>query len=221
MKEVSPRILLSVLIRRLIFPLIIYAFLSGFYFIYRVKPDLFLENSKGFIKNVFLTLFILNTGFSGQRLFGGFVLWYKDRFSLEVSSRFNKEFLPLIRRSVNTVIWTIAILVILPLYGINVNSLIAALGVGSLAVALAAQDTIANIIAGFMIMIDRPFRIGDRIKLPSGEKAVVLDIGIRRSKFFCEDNRSVIIVPNLELSKNKIVNFTYGEFYYKDNYYKK
>ena len=92
----------------------------------------------------------------------------------------------------------------------DTGPLIASLGVGSLAIALAAQDTIANIIAGFLIMVDRPFRIGDEIKLPSGEKVKVLDIGIRRSKFLSEEN-AIIIMPNLELSKSKIVNFTYGK----------
>ena len=101
-------------------------------------------------------------------------------------------------------------LIILPFYGVNISALIAALGVASLAIALAAQDTIGNIIAGFMIMIDRPFRIGDKIKLPSGEIVGVLDIGLRRSKFASEE-KAVIIVPNLELSKSKIVNYTFGK----------
>ena len=104
----------------------------------------------------------------------------------------------------------IALLVILPLYGVNINALIATLGVSSLAIALAAQDTIANIIAGFLIMVDRPFRIGDKIKIPSGEIVKVLDIGVRRSKFLSED-KAIIIVPNVNLSKSKIVNYTYGE----------
>ena len=85
------------------------------------------------------------------------------------------------------------------------------MGISSLAIALAAQDTIANIIAGFMIMVDRPFRLGDKIKLPSAEVVKVLDIGVRRSKFLSQDNDAIIIVPNLELSKSKIVNYTYGQ----------
>jgi small-conductance mechanosensitive channel len=96
------------------------------------------------------------------------------------------------------------------MFGVNISALITTLGITSLAIALAAQDTIANIISGFLIMIDRPFRIGDRIKLPSGEPVSVLDIGVRRSRFLGEDG-SVIIVPNLDLSKSKIVNITYGE----------
>lgn len=104
----------------------------------------------------------------------------------------------------------VALLVTLPLYGVNISALITALGVTSLAIALAAQDTIANVIAGFLIMVDRPFREGDSMKLPSGEKVIALEIGVRRSRFLAEDG-SIIIVPNLDLSKSKIVNFTYGE----------
>ncbi len=59
-------------------------------------------------------------------------------------------------------------------------------------------------------MIDRSFKIGDRIKLPTGELVEVLDIGVRRSKFLSED-KAIVIVPNLDLSKKKIVNYTYSE----------
>jgi len=124
--------------------------------------------------------------------------------------RLDDELIPLIRRTANVIIWVVALLVTLPLYGVNISALITALGVTSLAIALAAQDTIANVIAGFLIMVDRPFREGDSMKLPSGEKVIALEIGVRRSRFLAEDG-SIIIVPNLDLSKSKIVNFTYGE----------
>lgn len=101
-------------------------------------------------------------------------------------------------------------MIVLSNFGININALIAALGVSSLAIALAAQDTIANIIAGFLIMIDRPFRVGDEIKLPSGEKVKVLEIGTRRSRFLNLEDKSIIIMPNLDMSKSKVINFTYG-----------
>ncbi|MDP8262708.1 MAG: mechanosensitive ion channel [Candidatus Ancaeobacter aquaticus] len=60
-------------------------------------------------------------------------------------------------------------------------------------------------------MIDRPFRVGDRIRLLSGENVVVKDIGIRRSKFVFDDDKAIIIMPNQDLSKSKIVNYTFAE----------
>ena len=136
--------------------------------------------------------------------------WYRENIAEKTSTTLDDDLIPIMRRTAKVLIWVIALLVILPFYGVNISALITALGVSSLAIALAAQDTIANIIAGFLIMIDKPFRIGDKIKIPSGETVEVLQIGVRRSRFLAEDG-SIIIVPNLDLSKSKIVNYTYGE----------
>ena len=59
-------------------------------------------------------------------------------------------------------------------------------------------------------MIDRPYRIGDEVILPTGEKAISINIGIRRSRFRAEDG-SIIIMPNQAISNSKIVNITYGK----------
>ena len=162
------------------------------------------------LKKYIGTIFIICVAFIIQRIADGFLSWYKENIAAKTATELDKKLIPLFRRSLKVAIWVIALLVTLPLYGINISALIAALGVGSLAIALAAQDTIANIIAGYLIMIDTPFRVGDKIKLPSGEIAEVLDIGVRRSKFLSED-KAVIIVPNTNLSKSQITNYTYGE----------
>ncbi|MFH1790764.1 MAG: mechanosensitive ion channel domain-containing protein, partial [Candidatus Omnitrophota bacterium] len=144
-----------------------------------------------------------------NRMVYGGLEWYKQNVVEKTESTLDDELFPLISKSAGIAIWTVAMLIVLAKMGLNINALITTLGVGSLAVALAAQDTIANIISGFLLMIDRPFRIGDEISLPSGERVKVLDIGVRRSKFAAE-NGSCIIVPNVDLSKSKIVNFSYG-----------
>lgn len=136
--------------------------------------------------------------------------WYARNVALWTKSDLDDKFIPLFRRITVTVIWALGLIILLGRFGVNINALVATLGVGSLAIALAAQDTIANIIAGFLIMLDRPFSVGDTIKLPTGEKVTVRNIGIRRSQFVGED-KAIIIMPNVELSKNKIVNYTYGE----------
>jgi MscS family membrane protein len=157
----------------------------------------------------FITLFF-------HKVFSGFFRWYNENVVQKTQSTLDDKFLPLFQRLTIVVLWSVAFITLLSLFGININALVATLGVSSLAIALAAQDTIANLIAGFLIMVDQPFRVGDKIKLPSGEIVRVKEVGIRRSKFFLE-NQAIIIVPNVDLSKNKIVNFTYMEEYAKSN----
>ncbi|MDA0986090.1 MAG: mechanosensitive ion channel [Bacteroidetes bacterium] len=112
----------------------------------------------------------------------------------------------LIKRVVTIIASAISIIIILDLFGQNITSVLTILGIGSLAIGFASQDTIANIIAGYTIMIDRPFKIGDRIKLQSGEEGDVYEIGVRSTKILDFDN-NLVVIPNAELVKTRIVNF--------------
>ena len=165
---------------------------------------------KKYLDKIFISLLILFITYWVFKITSAIFGWYAVNIAAKTKTELDDKFIPLFKRIAVTIIWAIGLLVLLSKIGININAFIATLGVGSLAIALAAQDTIANIIAGFLIMIDRPFCVGDNIRLPSGEKVKVLDIGVRRSKFLSED-KAIIIVPNLELSKSKIINYTYKE----------
>lgn len=113
----------------------------------------------------------------------------------------------LIKRVITFIASLITIIIILNVFGQNITSLLAILGIGSLAIGLAAQDTITNIIAGYTIMIDRPFRIGDRIKLQSGEEGDVYEIGVRSTKILDFDN-NLIVIPNTELVRTRLINYS-------------
>ena len=115
---------------------------------------------------------------------------------------------PLARNLISVLVILIAAAIVMEHFDINVGSLLVSLGVGSLAVALAAQDTIANIIAGVIIAIDQPFRVGDRIQLPNGTLADVQVIGLRSTRILDFDN-NYLVVPNSELVKSTLVNFAY------------
>ena len=124
------------------------------------------------------------------------------------SSNFDLAFAPLVNRFVNILVAVIAVIVVLDHFGQNISSLLALLSVGSLAIGLAAQETISNMIAGFVIMLDRPFRKGDRVKIPSGEEGDIFEIGLRSTKIVDSDN-NLLIVPNSELIKTRIVNYSF------------
>jgi MscS family membrane protein len=98
---------------------------------------------------------------------------------------------------------------------VNVTALSAALGLGGLSVTLAAQDTIADAIAGVIILIDRPFRIGDRIEIQeAGTWGDVVSIGLRTTRIRTRDNR-VIIVPNSTIGNSQVMNYSYPDPSYR------
>lgn len=207
MTKISKKISWEI-IKKSFSPALLLLLFSGGYAFYRIKiaPTL-PEDFQNTLKKYIASIFIICLAFAAQRISGAILGWYKENLAGKTKTKLDDKLIPILQRTIAVAIWVIAFLIILPLYGVNINALIATLGVSSLAIALAAQDTIANIIAGFLIMVDTPFVEGDKIKLPSGEIVEVLDIGVRRSKFLAED-KAIVIVPNVDLSKKKITNYT-------------
>ncbi|MBI2966396.1 MAG: mechanosensitive ion channel [Bacteroidetes bacterium] len=105
------------------------------------------------------------------------------------------------------VIFSIGLLIILQLFGISITPMLTALGVGGLAIALAMQDTLSNLFAGFHVIISRNIRPGDYIKLDSGQEGTVSDINWRNTIIRSPAN-NIIIVPNSKISGAIITNFT-------------
>lgn len=114
--------------------------------------------------------------------------------------------LSIVRRTVLGVIWSIGIVMALRNVGVDVGALIAGLGIGGLAFALAAQDTIKNIFGGITIFTDRPFRIGDRVKV-DGFDGFVEDIGIRSTRLRTLEKR-LVTIPNYKIVDASIENIS-------------
>ncbi len=155
-------------------------------------------------------LFIVAITFLAIQLLNASIKHFVVTQAKRTSSRVNDALILLLNRLTNSIIIFIALIMVLGTFGVNVNSLLVFLGGGSVAIALAAQDTLSNMIAGFVIMIDRPFRVGDRIQLPSGEIGDVYEIGLRSTRILDADN-NMIINPNGDLIKTKILNYSYPE----------
>lgn len=122
--------------------------------------------------------------------------------------QFEKDYLPLVSKVITVILAVMGLIAVLHHFGQNVTSLVAALGVGSIAIGLAAKDTLGNMISGFTILLDRPFRPGDRIKLASGEVGEVVDVGTRSTRVKLLD-QNMLIVPNSELVNSRVVNFNF------------
>ncbi|NDD92895.1 hypothetical protein EBZ37_12500, partial [bacterium] len=115
-------------------------------------------------------------------------------------------FIPIVRNLVTLVALMLGTILVLQHFGYDVWSLITALGVGSLAVGLAAKDTLSHMISGFILIIDRNLRPGDRVSF-SGATGTVEEIGLRSTRIVTPAGNSWI-VPNSELVNTKILNFS-------------
>ena len=125
-------------------------------------------------------------------------------YSKRTENRLDDQLVNLITRTLKIVVAVTGILVVIQNLGIQVFSVIAGLGIGGLAVALAAKDTLANFFGSIMIMIDRPFRVGHYIKV-GAQEGTVEAIGFRSTKIRTPHN-SLVSIPSAELSVASVDN---------------
>jgi small-conductance mechanosensitive channel len=140
------------------------------------------------------------------------ILLFADRF-LRVAIDLHSENLAavhltrgLARTLARLVVLILGSLVILDTLRISITPLLASLGVGGLAIGLALQGTLSNLFAGMQIISDRPIRIGDFIKLQSGEEGYVTEIGWRATRIRMLPN-NMVIIPNSKLADSIVTNY--------------
>lgn len=132
--------------------------------------------------------------------------WYLHDMAVKNNSHWDEELLPVIRRVLSMVLYFIAASIILKNFGLDITALVTTAGVASLAVALAAQETLSNMLGGFVILVDRPFRVGDVIELADGKVGEVLEIGLRSTRIKQFDGNA-LVVPNKDMANSRITNY--------------
>ena len=120
------------------------------------------------------------------------------------ASRLDDQAIPLIRQSADVLLFLVAVLVLSDAFGFDVWKLAAGMGVGSLAFALAAQDTVANLFGSLNIFLDRPFQIGEWIKIGQVE-GVVEEVGFRSTRVRTFHN-SLVTIPNSQITNANVDN---------------
>lgn len=138
--------------------------------------------------------------------------YLEDNLVKKTDSKVDDVVFDLLNKFSGVIILAVAILLALDVLGINVVPFVAGAGVAGIAIGFAAKDTLSNLIAGILLIIDRPFEVGDRIEVWSAPKSSatwgdVIDIGLRATKIRTTDN-IVIIIPNNEIMMRDIVNYT-------------
>jgi len=157
-----------------------------------------------FIGHVYYILIVFNIAWLTTRLFDALVKEYLTPLVEASESDLDDQLLPIAVKSIKIVVWTLAIIIGLNNAGYDVGALLAGLGIGGLALAMAAKDSVANLFGGFTIFTDKPFTIHDRIKV-EGYDGTIEEIGIRSTRLKTLEGR-VVTIPNAIFSNGIVEN---------------
>ena len=132
--------------------------------------------------------------------------WYHEEISPQTSSTLDDRILPMLRRIATVLVYALGALLVLDLLNINISPLIAGLGLGGLAVALALQPTLSNLFAGTYVMTEGVVTHGDYIELENGVAGYVIDVGWRSTRLRTWTN-NLVVVPNSRFAETIITNY--------------
>lgn len=126
---------------------------------------------------------------------------YATKMAEKTESRMDDQILPVLRRFIKGLLWVLAVLLVLDNFGFDVMALITGLGIGGIAVAMAAKDTLSNMLGGITIFIDQPFKIEDVVKL-GGHLGKVEEVGLRTTRLRTFEGHLVTIPNSIAASSN-------------------
>ena len=153
-----------------------------------------------------LVLLLMNAGLRATHLGLAVLGRIRDRFHIV-----EERTIPLFDLGLTISVVSLAVYALLLVWNINPTAWLASAGVIGIAVGFAARDTLANLFAGFFIIADAPYKLGDYIVLDNGERGEVTKVGIRSTRILTRDDVEVI-VPNAEMANTKIVNESGGRW---------
>ncbi len=159
-----------------------------------------------FISTMFHIAIVLNVTWFLAKIMDALIEEYLIPIVEKSDSNLDDQIMPIVRKGMRTIIWTLGIIVALNNAGYNVGALLAGLGIGGLALALAAQDTVKNIFGGIIIFVDKPFKMGDRIII-NGYDGIIKEIGLRNTRLTKLDGR-LVTIPNSFFADNCIENIS-------------
>lgn len=162
------------------------------------------ESVSSVLNSVFAFLITVNITWLIARVLNSLLEEYVRPLTQKTESDLDDQLYPIVKKCLSAIIWSLGIIVGLNNVGYDVGALIAGLGIGGLALAMAAQDSVSNFFGGFTIFTDKPFTIGQRVRI-SGYDGTVIEIGIRSFRLRTLDG-TIVTIPNSTVTDNVIEN---------------
>ncbi|MCW8964048.1 MAG: mechanosensitive ion channel family protein [Gammaproteobacteria bacterium] len=164
------------------------------------------EMAASAVSHSYSIILALLIGWMAVRLFDAVYQEYLVPWAANTENDLDDQLMPILHKGVKLTIWVLAVIIGLNNAGYNVGALIAGLGIGGLALAMAAKDTVSNVFGGVTIFTDKPFRLKDRIVV-SGYDGTVEEIGVRSTRLKTLAGRMVTI-PNAKFADAPVENIS-------------
>lgn len=165
------------------------------------------ENIQAIFDGIINTFLVFIVAVFLLKIISGFALQQTKEWKFKTKTTADERMIPFLQKIFKAVVIILALIFAFNAWKINISPLLATAGIAGIAIALAVKDSLNNILGGLQLVLDKTFKVGDKIQLESGELGVVMDVGLRSTKLRTYDNE-VIYIPNGYLANTKIKNFT-------------
>ncbi len=136
-----------------------------------------------------------------------FVETWGITFAEKTETKLDEILLPLLHKGIKVIFVVVGFLLVLNIWGFDITPYLAGVGIGGLVLGFALQDSLKNIFGGITLILDGTYKIGDKVKIESGEVGMIHDIGLRSTKLATYDNE-IIYIPNGYLANSRVQNYT-------------
>ena len=164
------------------------------------------------VERIFFAFMIILLSAIANSILSMLIPYIEQHIANNTDTHIDDVILDLSKKFSGVIIYATGIILALDVLGLNIMPFVAGAGVAGIAIGFAAKDTLSNLIAGILLIIDRPFEVGDRIEIWTAPKdsatwGDIIDIGLRATKIRTTDN-IVIVIPNNEIMRRDIINYT-------------
>ena len=159
-----------------------------------------------FSADILKTMALLIWTLAGFRLSKILMIDIAPKLVSKTKTKLDDELLPLAKNMINLILIFLFLGVFFMIWNIDIAPLLASAGIAGFAIAFASKDTLSNIFGGLSVYADKPFKVGNRIKLDDGNIGDVVEIGLRSTRIKTFDE-TILVIPNNVIANSKIINY--------------
>jgi small-conductance mechanosensitive channel len=207
-----PRRVRNRILDRIDGPLFVTLVATGINYTWRLLPQ---RGFIGLVGSLLKAVLALSIAFLAYRIIDGMLVYYGQRSRPRTETGWDEVAVPVLRKVLLAGIGAFGLFYVLQTVGVDLGWLVAGGVVVGLVLSNSLGPTLANLFSGLFILMDRPFREGDDIRLSTGEVCHVRRIGLRSTRLYYYRNHEMIIAPNNELENARVVNLAYPDPRYR------